>query len=311
MSFSSKQTDTSNTSTSTLDPMVASTLYGNVARAQSLADTPFQPYTGQQVAAFTPAQLQSQNALTSIANNQVGAAPLQAAINTAQGVAGYTPQMVSTQPLTSVDLSGYMNPFTGQVISTTLADLTRQHQIQDQADAAKATAAGAFGGSRSAVLQSLDRDNFGRQMASTVAGLNQANFSQAQAAAQNDLARNLSASQSNQSAGLQGASLNLGAANALAGFGNQQLSQAQQWAAALSAAGDAQQKNQQDQLNAAYQQWQLAQQYPLQMQQLLNQTVDTLPKNFGTTNSSGSETETGFKFGISGQIPGTPFSIGG
>jgi hypothetical protein len=307
MSFSSNQKDTSSTTTSTPDPMLASTLYGNVARAQTLADTPFHPYTGQQVAAFTPTQLQAQSALTSIANNQVGAAPLQAAINTAQGVAGYTPQMVSTQPLTSIDLGGYMNPFTGQVINTTVADLSRQQQIQDQADAAKATTAGAFGGSRSAVLQSLDRDNFGRQMASTVAGLNQANFSQAQAAAQNDLARSLTASQANQSAGLQGASLNLNAANALAGFGNQQLSQAQQWAASLSAAGDAQQKNQQDQLNAAYQQWQLAQQYPLQMQQLLNQTVDTLPKNYGTSNSSGSET--GSSFGFGGSLSGSTGGI--
>jgi hypothetical protein len=62
MSFSSNQQDTSGSSTTSLDPQLASTLYGNIDRAQSLANTPFQPYTGQQVAAFTPTQLQAQNA---------------------------------------------------------------------------------------------------------------------------------------------------------------------------------------------------------------------------------------------------------
>jgi hypothetical protein len=312
MSFSADHKDTSGTSTSTLDPRTADVLFGNVAQAQSLAATPYQPYSGSLVAGFTPTQQQAQDALASMAGNQVGAAPLQSAINTAQGVAGYHPQMVSAQtisaqPLTGVDLSGYMNPYTSQVIDTTMAGLARQSQIQDANDAARATAARAFGGSRSAVLQNLDRESASRTAASTLAGLNQSNFTQAQNAAQADLARGLSASQSNQSAalqaalgnqnaGLQAQGMNLNAANALAGYGNDQLNQALQRAGALSTAGNAQQQNQQDQLNAAYQQWQLAQAYPLQMQQLMNQTVGTLPTNYGTTKSSGSET--GEKFGV-------------
>jgi hypothetical protein len=214
--------------------------------------------------------------------------------------------------LSGVDLSPYMNPYTSGVINTSLQDLYRQQQIQDQTDSGKATAAGAFGGSRSAVLQNLDDDSYIRAAASTAANLNQANFSQAQSAAAGDVGRQLTASQSNQSAamqaalanqsasmqaalanqsaGLQAAGLNLNAANALAGYGGQQLSQAQQWAQALSTAGGAQQQNQQAQLDAAYQQWLLAQQYPIQMQQLMNQTVATLPRE-QTTSTTGSETE--------------------
>ena len=47
--------------------------------------------------------------------------------------------------------------------------------------------------------------------------------------------------------------------------------------------------DQQAQLDANYQQWQLAQQYPLQMQQFLNQAIQLIPKT-GTTNTQGSTT---------------------
>ena len=298
MSFSGGTKDTSSTSTNTLDPQYADTVYGNLDRAESLANTPFQPYSGQQVAPFTPMQLQAQSDLGAVAQNQTGSAPLQAGIGLAQGVGSYVPSQVAAAPLTGVDLSGYMNPYTDQVISSTMADLNRQQQIQDANDAAQATAAGAFGGSRSAVLQNLDDDSFARADASTLAGLNQQNYTQAQGAAESDLARAQAASQANQAAGLQGANLNLNAANALAGMGGQQLSQALQQAGALQTAGDAQQQNQQAQLNAAYQQWQLAQQYPLTMQGLLNQTIGTIPRT-GTTSSSSSSQSTGMS-GLNG-----------
>jgi hypothetical protein len=370
MSFSAGTTtkDTSSTATQTLDPQLDSAVYGNLANAQALASTPFQPYTGQQVASFTPTQLQAQGALAGISNSQVGAQPLQSAIGLVQNTANYspgqvTPSMVSPTSvsadsisapmLSGVDLSAYMNPYTSSVINSSLQDLYRQQQIQDQNDASKATMAGAFGGSRSAVLQNLDDDSYARAAASTAAGLNQSNFSQAQTAAQGDLGRQLTAGQSNQSAALQAAlanqsnslqaalanqnaglqaaqfnqnlslqaagmnaNLNLNTANALAGYGNQQLSQAQQWAGDLSTAGNAQQQNQQAQLDAAYQQWLLAQQYPIQMQQLVNSAVAALPRA-GTTSTTGNESDdtTNFGFGGSAKLNGngdpTSFAFGG
>jgi hypothetical protein len=321
MSFSagSSTKNSSGTTTQTLDPQLSNTVYGNIAQIQNMANTGFQPYTGQQVAGFTPDQTQAQTDLAGIANNQVGSAPLQSAMGIAQGVAGYSPstvsaQTISAQPLTGVDLSGYMNPYTSGVIDTTMQALNRQQQIQDQTAQSQATAAHAFGGSRSAVLQNLNDDSYARAAASTLAGLNQSNYSQAQAAAQSDLARQLTASQSNQSAalqaatanqnaGLQGANLNLNAAGSLANIGNQQLSQALQQAGALSTAGNAQQQNQQAQLNAAYQQWQLAQQYPFQVQALLNSAIAAIPRT-GTTDTTG--TESGTTDGFSAGLKGTP-----
>ena len=310
MSFSANHQDTSGSTTNTLDPQYAATVYGNLGRAQGIADTPFQPYTGQRVASFTPTQLEAQNAFAGIGQGGAGSAPLQTGIDVASGVGGYQPQQVSATPLTGVDLSGYMNPYQSDVINSTINQAMRAKGITDASDAAKATAAGAFGGSRSAVLQNLDDNAWQQNLQQTLAGLNSSNFTQAQGAAQNDLSRQLAASQSNQNAGLQGAALNLNAANALANMGGQQLSQALTRAGALSTAGDAQQQNQQAQLDAAYQQWQLAQQYPIQMQNLLNTTVGLIPRT-GTTDTTESQTKEGADFGFSGSqpIPGTPFAF--
>jgi len=78
----------------------------------------------------------------------------------------------------------------------------------------------------------------------------------------------------------------------LANMGNMQLSQALQQAGAIGGAGDAQQQNQQQALNDAYQQWQLAQQYPITMQQLMNSTLGTFPSNYGTSDTTGSVYQT-------------------
>jgi hypothetical protein len=194
-----------------------------------------------------------------------------------------------------------MNPYQNDVINASINQTMRAKGISDANDAAKATAAGAFGGSRSAVLQNLDDHSWQQNLQQTLAGLNAGNFTQAQQAAQNDLSRQLTASQANQSAGLQAAGLGLNAANSLASMGGQQLNQALQRAGALSTAGDAQQQNQQKQLDAAYQQWLLAQQRPFQVQQMLDQAVGLIPKT-GTTNSTGSQTSESGQFGLSSPL---------
>ncbi|HUO23651.1 MAG TPA: hypothetical protein VMU59_14135 [Caulobacteraceae bacterium] len=287
LSLGGSQQSSSGTSTYTPNPTLDAALNSNLAHAQALTSTPFQPYTGQMVASFTPDQIAAQNAQAGVYDNQTGSAPVGGAINLAQGVGAYTPQTISAPQLAGADLSSYMNPYQQSVIDSTLSDLNRQQAIADAGDQAQATQAGAFGGSRSAVLQNLTDDSYARQQAATLASLNQSNYAQAQSAAQSDLARQMQAAQANQSAGLQGASLNLNAANTLGTLGNTQLTQALQRAGAIGAAGDAQQANQQQALNDAYQQWQLAQQYPITMQGLMNSTLGTFPNNDGTTSTTG------------------------
>jgi hypothetical protein len=117
----------------------------------------------------------------------------------------YSAPTVTAGQIASTDLTPYENPYTSSVINTTNSDLNRQGQIQQQNDASQATASGAFGGSRSAVLSNLDNESLMRTMASTDAGLNQNNFTQAQQAAGQDINTKLSADQGNQQASIASA----------------------------------------------------------------------------------------------------------
>jgi|DEB0MinimDraft_10_1074344.scaffolds.fasta_scaffold25284_2 hypothetical protein len=97
-----------------------------------------------------------------------------------------TPQF---QGLLSQDIGAYQSPFQQQVIDTAMQDIQRQADIARGGAQERAIRAGAFGGSRSALLESESQRPYVEQMAKTAAGLRQAGFEQAQRAAQSDLAR--------------------------------------------------------------------------------------------------------------------------
>lgn len=96
-------------------------------------------------------------------------------------------------PLQTADIAAYQNPYISQVIDQTTQDLERQRQMQQNAIGAAATRAGAFGGSREAIERAATNEAFQRQLAQTSAGLRQQGFTQAQAAAQQDIANRLQA----------------------------------------------------------------------------------------------------------------------
>jgi len=122
---------------------------------------------------------------------------------TISGVTPITAQQIQAGQLAGTNLSPYMNPFISDVIGQTSADLERQRLIQQGSIGAQAQRAGAFGGSRQAVESALTNEAFTRQLAQTSAGLRQAGFQQAQAAAGQDIASQMQAALANQAAGLQ------------------------------------------------------------------------------------------------------------
>lgn len=105
---------------------------------------------------------------------------------------------VAAQRFTDANLNGYLNPYTQSVIDTTLNTLSRQNDVlQNQANA-RAAAAGAFGGSRQAVMNAENNRNYLDQAATTTAQLNDRNFTQAQNAIAGDQNRALQATMANQ-----------------------------------------------------------------------------------------------------------------
>lgn len=322
---------TTQTSSNKIDPALMALYQQNYNTAQGIANRPYQPYTGELVAPFTQAQTQAQGLLGNIATGNIGDAALNSAASNAQGILGYTPQtiaapqvsaqqvsapQISASMLSGTDLTPYLNPYQNDVIASTLAQLNQARGLAQNQTNRQATAENAFGGSRSGVANALTNQYYDQDTANTLANLNAQNFSQAQTAAQSDIARLLQAAQANQGAGLTASQANaanaLSASNANAGnalsaaqanqnaglaaqtlglnasslLGNlsaQQLQQALAKAGALSSAGNQQQQQQQSVDQAAYQQFLNQWNYPLQQQDIRNQALGMIPIQQTTT----------------------------
>lgn len=293
MSGGSKKT----TQETKVDPGLMSLYNQNYQSASGIANQPFQPYTGEMVAPANPMQNQAFGMFGNIANNNTGAATLNSGIGATQGVAGFQPNNVTAGNLPGTDLSGYMNPFQKNVTDATMSDLERQRQIAANSDTQRAQAAGAYGGSRSGVAQSLTNEAAGRTAASTLAGLNFGNFQNAQTAATGDLNRRLSADQGNQNAGIAGAGLRLNAGSQLGAMSGQELNQALMRAGAVGGAGDQQRSIQQQQNDAAMSEFMRKLNYPIQGQQIKNQALGMIPQQTSTT---GTTTTTPSAMGMAG-----------
>lgn len=139
------------------------------AAGRSVAQQPFIPYTGPMVAGFNPDQLRQFEATRGIFERQQQFRP----------EAGL--QELAQQPL---DIASYQSPYQQQVIDLAMQDIQRQQDIAQGQAQDRAIGAGAFGGSRSAILESEAARPFIEQKARTAAGLRQAGFEQAQRAAQ-------------------------------------------------------------------------------------------------------------------------------
>ena len=219
-----------------LDPQTAAMQQDLYSRAKGIAQQPFIPYTGPQVAGFNPDQLRQfqatrgmfesgqaydpTKALQGMAQEQFkptiqpvtgfqaptieatqapGAAQIQttptfggAQIGSVSGPSAAQIGQVSTpqfKGLLSQDIGAYQSPYQQQVIDLAMGDIQRQADIARGGAQDRAIRAGAFGGSRSALIESESQRPYAEQMAKTAAGLRQSGFEQAQAAAERDLAR--------------------------------------------------------------------------------------------------------------------------
>jgi hypothetical protein len=153
---------------------------------KSLAATPFVPYTGPRVAGFNPDQLRQFQATRGLFETGMQYDPLTGIQELAQREA---PQIGQVGSLLGADIGAYQSPYTQQVIDQSMADIQRQADIARGQAQSRAIGAGAFGGSRSALLETESQRPYIEQQARTAAGLRQAGFEQAQRAAESDIAR--------------------------------------------------------------------------------------------------------------------------
>lgn len=89
---------------------------------------------------------------------------------------GVTPEMIQ----------GFESPYQQSVIDSTLADINRQQQMSLQQGGDQASMAGAYGGSRHGVADSLTREAYDRNATGAVANLRNQGYQSALGAAQNE-----------------------------------------------------------------------------------------------------------------------------
>ena len=143
------------------------------------------PYTGQEIAEFSPEQERAFD-LTSQAVGQTQAFSTPAA--QFAGLAGLG--------TTDADISRFMNPYVSQVVERAERERRRAGDIEQQELASRAVAAGAFGGSREAILEAERRRNLEQGIADIrTAGLSEA-FKQAVQQAQSQQENRLGAARS-------------------------------------------------------------------------------------------------------------------
>jgi hypothetical protein len=152
------------TTTSTTDPATQARYDDLYNRAKGVAGQPFTPYTGARVAGFNPDQLAGFDATRNMFGRSLSYDPTGQLNNLAQG------------PL---NIQQFQNPYNEQVINNTLSDLNDARQMQIQSDQDAAIGRGAFGGSRSALLESETNKKFADVAGRTAGNLRQSGFNNA------------------------------------------------------------------------------------------------------------------------------------
>jgi hypothetical protein len=288
MSGGGQTSTTQSQNTTQLPPWINDAAQQNYAQAQNIAAQPLQQYQGQMVADPGDQMQQAWNTAASGANAG------QDQYNSAQagylGVMGQTPQNVTAGQLSSTNLQPYMNPYTQNVINTTLPVMQQNLALSQNQNQNQANSANAFGGSRQAVQQGVTQAQGAQGMAQMAQQLNQANYTQAQGAAQSDIATNLQGQLANQSAQQNQAGLNLQAAGGLTTLGNAaQANQVKNFGEQVTA-GSLEQQQAQNQINAQMQKFQQAWAYPTQQLGIEQSALGMTP--YGQSQQGQSTTQT-------------------
>ena len=249
------------------------------ARAETVAQAPYQAYS-QDPNAFVAPLSQTQQAGIQNTNAMAGAA--QPYYGAATGLAAQSTGSVNPSAL---NVGQYMNPYTQSVVNATQAAMNQQQGQQLSQQQAEAIKGGAFGGERAGLQRAQLMGQQGLAQAQAIAPLYQQNYNQALAAAQQQQGVGLGAEQANRQ-NLQNAAQLFGSI----GTNAQQAGLA--GAQAQLAAGQTQQQTQQAGLQALYNQFQQQQGFPYQQAQFLANIAEGTGALSGNA-TSGTSTTTG------------------
>lgn len=218
-----------------------------IGKAEALTQAPYQAYTGERVAQFSPLQQQAYGA----AAGQQVAGQLAPATGLAMGAGlGGLSQQSFIQPGTA---GAYMSPFMEQALMPQITAAQKQSRLAGQQQAAEAVGRGAFGGTRDAIMRAEREKSLMGQIGDIRAKGYQTAFEQAQNQFNQEQAQRL-----------QGLQLAGQAAGTLGTLGQQQFGQQMGITEQQSQLGAQQRQAMQDILNQRYSDFQAQRDYPYQ-----------------------------------------------
>lgn len=143
--------------TSTLSPWAGDYVTNMLGQTQALTNAPMQTYGGPLTAGASDLQQQGFAGISDVAKG------------------GFDPTTFTSGTFDAGAASKYMNPYLTAALQPQIDEARRQSQITQQQNAAKMTQAGAFGGSRQAILDAETQRALGANLAGiTGAGYNKA-----------------------------------------------------------------------------------------------------------------------------------------
>ena len=350
------RTTTIPASQSTLSPNFSPYVYKMLAKGEAAADLPYQPFTGQRFAGPSPLQEQSFQGLSNLqlpsefrAGSQLAALAGISAGNLGNYAPGrfanfyqtpqeYSPETMSTGLGDVKSVRDYMNPYQQNVIDIQAREARRQADIGRQSEQARLAQAGAYGGSRQAIMEAERQRNLGTQIGDIQEkGLQSAyDRAQAQRVAESQLGleaqkgteqsrqygygQGMNAAQLGAQYGLEGArqteasrqfgadlglqSLNpmLSAASTLGGLGQQQFGAGIQGLNAQLAGGAIQQGLAQQPLDFGYQQFQESTKFPYQQATYMQSLLGGMPLQAAPYSSN--QGQSGMFSGLQGALAG-------
>ena len=294
----------------------------NYSFAQNVANQPLTQYQGQMVADVSPQTQQAWNLAAqsgNIGQDQFAGANAGYLNSLGQNIQGVTDPgnagNVRASTIAGSNLSPYLNPYTQNVIDTTMPIYQQALGTQQVGNQNQASGANAFGGSRMGVQQGVTQAQGAQGMAQMAQQLNQANYQQAQTAAGTDAAtrnqiattnqanqqanlnRNLAAQTTNQNAAQQKINSDILASQGMTNLGTAMGQQNAANYTMLSQAGAGEQSQAQDQINAQMAKFQQANSYPQQQLATLLSALGMTPHDTATTGTSDTQTTTPTNWG--------------
>jgi len=289
--------DTTNTQTMELPEWARGYAKDTLAKGAALTDinkNPYQQYGGERIAGFQPMQQQAFE----------GAAGMQPSqqVGLGSGIAGmaglgalntnYQSQNFRGGQFNNQAAQQYMNPYTQNVVDYQKSQALRDFQIAQPMRQAQAVQQGAFGGSRSAIVDAEAQRSLNSQLQGIEATGQQAAFQNAQQQFNADQARRLQAQQMGEQSrqygaglGMQGLQTGLQAAGQLGQLGQTEYGQKMGINQLQSAYGQQQQQQAQRPLDLAYQDFINQQNYPYKQLGFMSDMIRGLPLGQQSTQS--------------------------